>query len=341
MSFAAFQLWREKNLRENPHLLDCAETNLYRSLAGIQPQFRDSQALRQIHRCDLARLWLNHYEFPETLSRHALVCRGVRHALSLIFHELAREEAVLRMPGDVYPVYAELAQAARIAPQLFSTLPETKIPSAGGTGRIEYLLIANPWKPLGRFLTDQECADLETWLATTPNRYLLMDCVYDLGAPFHDTTQKLFRTGRAILLHSITKGWLRPKTFGIALFGKTHSQLEAAFRNDPPAPEQLHLANQFLTIDANLPSLVVNALLHRRRKLLASLPDAVTSELLLDPAVAVPGCYFFPVRLEAGELLERHGLIAIPAIAFGSDWNGSVLTSLSGNFTRNGKEIQL
>jgi hypothetical protein len=338
VNFAAFQLWREKQLRENPRLLDCAETNLYRSLEGMQPKFSDGQALRQIHRCDLARLWLNRYGFPEILSRHALVCRGVRHALSIIFNELARKEAVLLMPGDVYPVYAELAQAAGNGPRLFSTLPEAKIPSDGGTDRTEYLLIANPWKPLGRFLTNQECAALETWLAAAPNRYLLVDCVYDLGAPFHGTTQKLFRTGRAILLHSITKGWLRPKIFGIALFGKTHPQLEVAFRNDPPAPEQLRMANKFLTDDANLPCLVVDELFNRKRKLLASLPEAVTREFPLDPADTAPGCYFFPVRVEAGELLQRHGLIAIPASAFGSVWSGSILTSLSGNFAGNGKE---
>lgn len=331
MNFAAFQLWREECLRTRPDLLDCAETNLYRALASLQPKLAAGSGQRTVYRCDLARTWLKRYGFPENLSRRALVCRGVRHALTLIFKELAGA-AALWVPSDVYPVYLELARAAEIEPQMFPSLPELKFPTARPAAGAEYLLVANPWKPLGRFLTDEECTLLTGWLEASPRRYLLVDCVYDLGVPFHFTTQKLVQTGRAILLHSVTKGWLWPRTFGIALFGEVHSQLEAAFHREPPTPEQLQLAEQLLSNDAGLPVRVAIGLEERKQRLLAVLPKAVASTFIADPVDVVPGGYFFPVRLTAEKLQREHGVLAIPASAFGALWDGSVLTSLSENF---------
>jgi aspartate/methionine/tyrosine aminotransferase len=252
--------------------------------------------------------------------------------LTLIFQELTRSDATLWIPSDVYPVYLELARAAGIEPRLFTTLPEPKIPANQPTGSPEYLLITNPWKPLGRFLTDKECDALTSWLAASPRRHLLVDCVYDLSTPFHVTTQRLHGTGRAILLHSATKGWLWPKTFGVALLGKGHSQFESAFRDDSPAPDQLRLAQQFLSTDANSPSQVIAALQSRAQKMFAMLPDSVRKSLVLDPACLAPSCYFFPVGIRAEELLRLHRLLAIPASAFGADWDGSILTSLASVF---------
>jgi aspartate/methionine/tyrosine aminotransferase len=333
MNFAAFRLWREQRLRANPDLLDCGETNLYRSLAFLQPRPDTSSADRSVHRCDLARSWLNRYGFPASGSGRALVCRGVRHALTLIFRELARADASLVVPDDVYPVYWELARAAGIEPRGFATLPKPEIPATHANGRAEYLLIANPWKPLGRFLTDEECAALICWLGASRHRHLLVDCVYDLDAPLHATTQMLRETGRAILLHSFTKGWLWPQTFGVALIGEGHAQFESAFRCESPAPAQLRLAESFLSTDANCPGRVVISLRSRAEMLLAALPDAVSRSLVTDPARLSPGSYFFPVGIQAEELLREHHLLAIPGAAFGAaGWDGSIITSLSAAF---------
>jgi aspartate/methionine/tyrosine aminotransferase len=332
VNFTAFQLWREQSLLKNPELLDCAETNLYRSLASLEPTPDESHTDHSVHRCDLARAWLTRYGFSTNDSRRALISRGVRHALALIFQELTRDDATLWIPGDVYPVYLELARNAGIKLRTFVTLPEPRIPATHSNGSAEYLLITNPWKPLGRFLTDEECTALTDWLDASPHRHLLMDCVYDLGTPFHATTQKLHGTGRAILLHSVTKGWLWPKTFGVALLGDGHSQFESAFRNDSPAPDQLRLAQQFLSTDTNCPSLVSAALQSRAQKMFAMLPDSVRKSLLLDSACLSPSCYFFPVRIQVEELLRLHRLLAIPSSVFGADWDGSILTSLAAAF---------
>lgn len=333
MNFATFQSWREQCLRTNPGLLDCAETNLYRSLAHLQSQLATLESAKTIHRCDLARLWLKRYGFPESHSRRALVCRGVRHALALIFKEIARTNASLCVPADVYPVYLDLARSAGIQPQLYPTLPEPKLPALASNGRVEYLLATNPWKPLGRFFSHQECAGLTAWLKASPNRHLLIDCVYDLGTPFHETTRTLQQTGRVTLLHSVTKGWLWPKTFGVSLLGEDNPQLESIFRNDPPSQEQLRLAEHCLGEQATLPSRVMEELGKRKQKFLSVLPGEIADSLLPDYVTSTEGCYFFPVALEAEDLLKHHRILAIPGTAFGANWPGSILTSLAGNFS--------
>ena len=330
MNFANFQIWRNQCLHANPDLLDGGETNLYRTLDALHPRLDESD--HSVYRCDLARAWLGRYGFPTSESRRALISRGVRHALTLIFQELARTGAGLWIPADVYPAYLELAQAAGIVPRCFTTLPETKLPSLPFNGGTEYLLLANPWKPLGRYLTAQECDELVAWLEKAPRRYLLLDCVYDFGAPFHATTQRLQSTGRAMLLHSATKGWLWPKTFGVVLLGESHPQLEAAFRNDSPSPEQLRLGERFLSTESDCPNKVVSALQHRGNKMLDILPASVRSLLLIEPGKLAPGSYFFPVKASADELLSQNRILAIPARVFGADWQGCILSSLSPGF---------
>ncbi|KMW45674.1 aminotransferase class I/II-fold pyridoxal phosphate-dependent enzyme [Ralstonia insidiosa] len=333
MNFAAFKLWREACIRTVPDVVDCAETNLYSALAPLQPRLDPSDTHPRVHRCDLARAWLQRYGFDTGRSRQALVCRGVRHALQLIFKRLSAEGARLWLPSDVYPVYQALAQSAGIAPQTFPTLPAPSFPMAGGTDGPEFLLIANPLKPLGRFLNDEECAALVAWVNAAPGRRLLIDCVYDLGAPFHSTTMQLLQTERAILLHSTTKGWLTPQTFGVALVGEDCAGFESDFREDPPAAMQLQLAHHFLSVEADCPARVVDALQARARRLAERLPEAIRDAGRVGSTDCAPGCYLFPVPLSAEQLLHTHGLVAIPASAFGAEgWSGSILTSLSDSF---------
>jgi aspartate/methionine/tyrosine aminotransferase len=332
MNFLAFKVWRAECLRANPEALDCGETNLYRSLASMQPEPDVSNTSNTIHRCDVARKWLGRYGFSESLSRRALVCRGIRHALNLIFRKLARSGALIWIPGDVYPVYSELALGTGLEWRAFPTLPRPILPRRKNSGRPEFLLLANPWKPLGRFLNGHECERLMDWLDASRNRCLLIDSVYDLGVPFHGTTRALVLSERAILLHSVTKGWLCPKTFGVALFPEARLQWGSDFRSDPPSQEQLALATRLLSDDADMPEKVVAALGNRKDNLVGALPASVSKSILEDRGALAPGCYFFPVNIQADSLLQRHGIIGLPASVFGAKWNGTILTSLAQTF---------
>jgi aspartate/methionine/tyrosine aminotransferase len=248
----------------------------------------------------------------------------------MIFQDLARRESTVWLPGDVYPVYLTLAGDAGLRTRLYPTLPEPSFPAGEPGDGIDHLLVANPLKPLGRYLTQAEVAAFTKWLDTSPSRRILVDCVYDLGDRFHDSTRQLQASGRAILLHSVTKGWLWPRTFGVALV--PDGEFEASFRAEPPSRDQLCLARWLLSIDATRPGRVAKALQSRARILADRMPGAVRRRLVGDLGGSFPGCYFFPVEMGAEELLEGHEILAIPASAFGSKWPGSILTSLSAAF---------
>lgn len=329
MNFEQFQLWREQQLKARPELIDGGETNLYRALSALSmPRPDDSE--QRIYRCDLARAWLSRYGYLAELSRQALVCRGVRHALALIFRDLKANEATLWLPGDVYPVYGELARAAGIAPRRYDTLPSPVLPEGLPAQGEEVLLLANPWKPLGRYASNDELTALLAWLQASSRRHVVIDAVYDLDAPFHAATRALQQTGRAIVLHSITKGWLAPKTFGVALIGEQHARLQAAFREESPSQEQLRLAAYALTNDADKPGIVAQVLQTRAQRLLSLLPSGVKAALTLDPSQGATGRYFFAVDLSAETLLREHRWLGIPASAFGAEpWQGSIITSLA------------
>jgi len=341
MNFINFQAWREQTLRDDPGLLDCGETNLYRALAAWRPQL-DVADEGHAHRCDLARLWLTRYGFDAALSRNALVCCGVRHALELIFKILAAEgDATIRLPQDIYPVYGELARQAGLAPSTYATLPVPLLPpilpapapAPSGLSCGEYLLIANPWKPLGRYLNEKECSHLVRWLEASPSRHLLIDAVYDLAVPFHETTRRLYATGRAVLLHSLSKGWLHPKIFGIALIGENVTHFAPIFRNHPPTQDSLRLAHALMTKAADLPSRIELELNRRSCQWMEAIPDQVR-ERFAAPVNETEGGYFFPVEITAMDLLQRHRIVGVPASAFGAvNWHGSILTNLSAAFT--------
>ncbi|WP_405020380.1 aspartate aminotransferase [Kitasatospora sp. NBC_00070] len=330
MRFDEFQEFRQRQLGSVPSLLDVAETNVYRALAPLRPE--PPADPRTVHRCDLARAWLRRFELPEDWSRRTMVCRGVRHGLDVVFHWLRAGQARLWLPSDVYPVYFELARAAGLAPGSYPTLPAPVLPTSPADGRPEYLLLANPSKPLGRYLSDAECDAAVSWLAESPHRHLLIDSVYDLGTPFAAGTRRLLGTGRAVLLHSVTKGWLWPRTFGVVLLGPAQAELAEAFRADPPTQAQLRLADLLLTEHADLPRQVADELAARAERLFGRLPSEVLGAI---PAASrtCPGNYFFPVDIPAETLQREYGVLALPAGVFGEgDWPGSVLTSLADVF---------
>ncbi|MDH6130934.1 aspartate/methionine/tyrosine aminotransferase [Kitasatospora sp. MAA4] len=330
MRFDGFQEFRQRQLSAAPSLLDAAETNVYRALAPLRPE--PPVDLGTVHRCDLARAWLRRFELPEEWSRRAMVCRGVRHGLGVVFPWLNAVQARLWLPSDVYPVYFELARAAGLAPTSYPTLPSPTLPNSPTDDRPEYLLLANPSKPLGRYLSDAECAALISWLQESPRRHLLIDGVYDLGASFAAGTRRLLDTGRAVLLHSVTKGWLWPRTFGVVLLSPAQAELAEAFRADPPTPTQLRLADHLLTEHSDVPQQVVNELATRAERLFERLPPEVLAAI--PPASRTcPGNYFFPVDIPAQTLQRDCGLLAIPASVFGeTHWSGSILTSLADAF---------
>ena len=324
LSHPEFQALRAARLAERPELLDLADTNLYAALRrlGAPAAARETS---HIHRCHLASAWLAHFGLDPALGERAMVTGGVRDALATLFTHAEREGAQVWLPDDNYPVYRVLAEAAGLRPLTFPTIPAPVFPSAPPAGRSEYLLLTHPLKPLGRWLAEAEVDDLIAWSHADTGRRIVVDAVYTFGPRFHPATLRLFEDGRTILLHSLTKGWLEPRLFGVALLPRGDHDLRERFRAAAPAQPNLARASVLLAANAGLPAEVGAALAAARTRLSERLPAAL-DRLLVDPA---PG-YLATCALPWTELLEVHGILGIPAEVFGSPRAGhTVISSLS------------
>ncbi|HLQ77022.1 MAG TPA: aspartate aminotransferase, partial [Terriglobia bacterium] len=224
-----------------------------------------------------------------------------------------------------YPFYGVIARAAGLAWREFPTLPSPAWPVSAPTGGDEVLLVANPLKPLGRTLDAGDVASLETWLGASSRRRLLLDTVYTFATRFDAATLRLLDGRQTILLHSLTKGWLHPRLFGIALVTPWDvAEVSSTFRDSPPPQENLARARECLGIFAETPFEVAKALKHARAEMLAAVPIARSA-----PSPHCPG-YFVPIEKEWRELLSSHNVLALPASVFGSHRTDiTIISSLS------------
>ncbi|RYG55562.1 aspartate aminotransferase, partial [bacterium] len=209
MNYSEFRELRQDLLLKCPELVDMAETNHVRALAPCLAAVEIAEDAPKAHRCHLAEDWLDLFDFPADDKNRLCISRGVRHSLELIFPVLAQNGYLLHLPTDVYPVYEALAASAGIERQAFPTLPEFQLPGSPKNGP-EVLLLPNPLKPVGRYLSNGEVADIKDWLARDERRRLIIDGVYTFDTHFHGSTLDLLSTGQTILLHSLSKGWVSP-----------------------------------------------------------------------------------------------------------------------------------
>ncbi len=324
MNFQEFQTHRAAQLAADPTLIDLAETNLWHALADLVPTLSTNE-MPHLHRCHLAQAWLATFGLPETWAGRALVSSGVRHSLSMILPILAQRGVQLRLTEDVYPVYGQLARAAGLDFQAFPTLPLWESPHDG-----DCLLLPNPLKPAGRWLMTHEVSALQEWLASDGRRRLLLDAVYTFDTQLHPTTLALLETNQTILLHSLSKGWLHPQVFGVALVPETDlDDFTAVFRENSPSQVNLLKARQLLDHHAFCPKQVAAALATRREQLLTRLPEQVRSQIL-QPRDAESAGYLIAIRAPQRQLLEQHHLLTIPLSVFGSSHQDcSVLSTLT------------
>lgn len=323
MNFAEFQALRSRLLAERPALLDLAETNLYRSLARLVP---DSAPPTDgtVHRCHLASQWTALLGLPEEASRRAFVTGGVRDGLDTLFRHLAGKPCLLWLPEDNYPVYHELATAHGHRPKTFPTLPVAQWPEETPPvdAEQEWLLVTHPLKPRGRSVDNQDTESLLRWLATDERRRVLLDTVYRLEPRFDDLTLRLLATKQAIVLHSLTKGWLHPRCFGVVLMPERDASVwNPVFREKPPPQSNLATARHLMSRHADLPEKVAQALGAAQQDLFEAIRNLPCEVMEVDPA-----SYFVPVACRWDALLDQ-GILGLPASVFGSPCDDLTLLS--------------
>lgn len=323
-SFTNFSREKAAILAAQPRVLDLTETNVVRALSRIRPDPVALDLPERTHRCHLAEFWLDLFALPTSWKPRVLVSQGVRHSLRLLFTVYAASGLRVLLPDHVYPVYADIANTARLSWQTYPTLPRLAF---RGLEDADVLLLCHPVKPLGAFLSSNELASIKAWLIGDRRRRVLIDAVYTFGTSFEPSTLELIGTGQAILLHSLSKGWVHPNIAGVALVADADiEQLTPVFRRSPPPGENLRLAHALLTQAGDFPDALQAELAFAEERL---------CDVLAQRGVAMPGAqgcpprYLFVLQTDWRELLDRHGVLALPASVFGSPlpWH-SVVSSL-------------
>jgi DNA-binding transcriptional MocR family regulator len=265
--------------------------------------------LPKLHRCHLATAWCARRGMPAEWSARALVCEGVRHALALIFGELARKSETVAVPRDVYPVYGQLAERAQLAVERLETFPVVTFETTA-----RYLLLPCPLKLHGRAWSAAEVAAAHTWLAADRTRRLILDGVYSFDAVLAPAVRALIETDRVLYLDSLAKSWLHEKVFGTALVpAQDFAAWAPIFRAAAPSQAALFVARALL--EREVP--VAAELAVRRARTLAILADHGIA------AVAPASGYFIPIQLPAEVALARHRVLVVPFAVFGgtSAWS--------------------
>ncbi len=320
MNLEAFIAWRRAKEGEASWL--CCETRLSKSLVALRPPVAHRPT--QVHRCDLARLWLKRRALSDAGALY--LCEGVRHALALLFHQYAEEGSKVALPSDVYPVYGKLAQVAGVSTVGFETFPGfnlKKLLSDLEAAAVQIVVLPKPLKLQGRDWSAEDVTLACEWLREDPARRIILDAVYSMGLAYSSGTFSLLESDQVLLLDSLSKGWLHEQVLGAVLVPEKDAQRYAFFKNLPPNAEKLALAQSLLTEASAVPQ-ALEAQLERLR--------ATFFKVLGYKGIEVPAIsrgYLLPVHQSVEILLNTHGMLVLPASVFGSsheDW--SILSTL-------------
>jgi DNA-binding transcriptional MocR family regulator len=313
-AFEDFIALQERVRRDDPTVLQLGETRIARALSSLRPSIRAPEELPRLHRCHLATAWCARRGMPAEWSARALVCEGVRHALALIFGELARRDEVVAVPSDVYPVYGQLAAGARLA-----TVPIETFPALTFDTPARYLLLPCPLKLHGRAWSAAELATAAAWLAADRTRRLIFDGVYSFDARLAPAVRALIETDQVIYLDSLSKSWLHEKVFGTAVVpAQDFAAWAPIFRAAAPAQTSLFVARTLL--EHAVP--VAAELELRRTRTLAALAERGIT------AAAPSSGYLIPIELAAQVALAHHRVLVIPFAVFGGSRPWSFASAL-------------
>ncbi|MCY0987900.1 pyridoxal phosphate-dependent aminotransferase [Nannocystis sp. ILAH1] len=323
MNFQEFLAW-SGGVRE-PCVLRACETRISAAFADLRPPLVRAEPPRTVHRCDLARAWCELRGLPPAAARGAMICAGVRHALSLLFTHMAAAGRRVALPTDVYPVYWELARAAGVDAVGVATFPELAIDDLleRATGAdVAALVLPDPLKLHGRGLGADERAALLAWLARDPHRRLVLDGVYSFGRRLSPATLELLASGQVLYLDSLSKGWLYARVFGVAhLPARDFDHLGPLFRAAAPPQADLWLAARLLADHAELPAALVAAIDERRVRLVDDLRARGLAPFPVERG------YLVGVDGDARELLRTHRVLLIPGSVFGEPQRPVALAS--------------
>lgn len=189
MDYAAFKNYRS---RLSEQLLSLDDLNPYTLLPDIEKIAKPDVVL------------IGH------VGEYVLYGSGVRDIIETLFRHYANNDYILVIPSDIYPVYFQLAQPN---PVLTYNSYRRKVFHLPDEERA-LALITNPIVPEGKYLASSTLNKIDEWLNQSPQRWLIIDQVYDYQ---HQGRNHRFNSDRVINVGSQSKLALKPNTQGWAI----------------------------------------------------------------------------------------------------------------------------
>lgn len=219
---------------------------------------------------------------------HYLPGKGVRDLLKRLFAQFNNHALQIILPADIYPVYQQLA--AGIPWVEFDTfqkqhwmLPNTNRAVA---------LITHPITPQSEYISQSILRQLDEWLESGKERWLLVDEVYDI---LNKSRSYRFASDRVIYVGSLSKIALNPGKQGWAV---SRSRFFAAEQTRNP--------------------IIVQSYANHLQELYAKAWSELSARLIsFDANWLAPQFGYLSVINAAHEKLLSHGIVALPASVFG------------------------
>lgn len=326
MNFTDYTALLPELRAQHPKALDLTETRVTKALADLAIEAFVGLKVPEVgYRCHIAKAWQDRLpplvRWPNTV----LVSAGVRHALAVLFREWAAQGLKAALPIDVYPVYLQLADAAGLQYRTYSAHAEGAFSDLED---VDVALVANPVKPRGTHLSFYEHLELMEWLMRDEKRRVVVDAVYDLTSSLAGSTESLLLTRQAILLHSLSKGWLAPLRAGAVVVPPQDVAFwTPVFRAEPVDRSKLAEAEALLTQRPDFPRKV--------QQVIGDKAEALHSELRrrgIEPCEFAgdrAASYLVCVEGSWKQTLEK-GVLGLPMTSFGgTNLEVTVLSALS------------
>ena len=251
-----------------------------------------------------------------------ILTRGVRSTLEAWCRTDQARDGCLWLPCDIFPTYWAIAQSAGLATRGFGTLSALELGALDAAGSKDCLVLPVPLSPVGRELDTSEVDGLLAWLDQSPQRILFLDLVYAYHGSGHAGLDRLRSTGQCIEAWSISKTWIQRQVFGVAVVPEGLKSALAPHLA-PPSAAALTQAVACFNAQPDLPS-------RQQERFDAQwLSLRETVRTAHSKWCAPARGYFSVLPISAADLLEKHGMLAVPASVFGtSDEDLSVITCL-------------
>lgn len=319
MNFEQFEAWRSEKKKQG--WLDLGATNLYQALGGepgLEPIDPMEEPLAK-HRCHLGEAFERRLRTgrPEAIS----VCLGVRDALAGLFEHLAKQGRSAALPSDVYPRYGQLARQAGLGVEEWSAREARAqgfgeaIAIAGSQGA---LLVCDPLKPWGGQIEESDGAELEAWAKA--GGLLIIDAAYGLDpSPWR---RRAIEEGWALVIGSISKGWLEPWRAGVCVAPRAEREwIREAIRSRASQEEAVRVGRMALDRHPERPRLVAEAIQARWARAIEAL---AARGVQIDP----PREGYFLESEKSQSWWASREVIAAPASVWGSKAAVSLITPL-------------